>query len=188
VRHGATEACNGRDDNCDGATDEGCAPPGALRVFVTSGAYAGTFALTAGGDALAGADAACAVAASAGGLGGTWHAWLSTSTTPASSRVADEAYYLVDRKTQVCANLADLDDGSIANAITLTESGQVLAGTFVWTGTVATGLADVWTCVDWTDVGNFARYGYNPAVSGDWTAFALGGCSMQNHLYCFEVR
>src|SRR5688572_16359693 len=56
------------------------APPGAKRIFITQATFQGSLA---SGGGLTGGDAACSAAAQAASLGGSWTAWLSTSTVDA---------------------------------------------------------------------------------------------------------
>jgi len=152
-----------------------------VHVFVTSGDSTGNL----GG--LAGADATCTAAATGAGLTGTWTAWLSTSTTDASTRILDGEYQLLDG-TVVATSLADLTDGSLSAAINLDESMASAASGNAWTGTLATGLASTDTCSDWTDGTDASStvIGDTDNTNGGWTELAsTNPCDFQRRLYCF---
>jgi hypothetical protein len=61
------------------------------RTFVTSTLQLGTFGGLAGGDAI------CQARADAATLGGTWRAWLSTSTVDARDRIVGAQYQQLER-------------------------------------------------------------------------------------------
>src|SRR4051812_38795722 len=86
-------------------------------VFVTSIQQNGNL----GG--LAGADAICQTRASFAGLPGTYRAWLSTTAVDAEARFfhSTSPYVLTDGTTVVANNWDDLVDGTLAEAITMTE-------------------------------------------------------------------
>ncbi len=147
------------------------------RVFVTSAGYSGNFGL-------AGADANCQAMADSSGLGGIWTAWLSTSSTPAKSRIGDYRYVLVDTSIVVAENKADLLDGSLQSAINLDEQGSPSSAT-VWTGTLADGSSSPDTCTDWSGAGS-AISGSAASSAAQWTDSAVVGCGGSARLYCFE--
>lgn len=80
------------------------------RVFITSSYYDGNL----GG--LSGADAKCQNAANGANLGGSWKAWLSDSTTSASSRLEhfSGSYKRIDGLI-IANNWTDLTDGPLLN-------------------------------------------------------------------------
>lgn len=158
---------------------------------------------------LAGADAKCQASADAASLGGTFMAWLSTSTTSAADRLvhAGVPYTRVDG-TLIASDWADLTDGALSASILTTESGLPVPIVFpeygrAWTGTNETGVTQTGcagggfgcTCNDWQttldkvytnpglpDFSNFSWTG--PNGGGMWCQKldASGGLG----LYCVE--
>lgn len=152
-------------------------------VFVTSGQYTGDW----GG--VAGADAICQAAGSAGSvtgpLGATWVAWISDSTSDARDRVADSPYYTTNG-TFVVSGMSDLTDGSIAVPIDRDENGNQVTSA-VWTGTRVDGTAHSWHCGDWTGTDPAGgRNGYNGESDASWTEHAAWVCGSTWHIYCFQ--
>ena len=155
------------------------------RVFISSNTTNGNL----GG--LSGADASCQARAAAAHLGGTWKAWLSTSTVNAKDRIPDAEYRLVDRSTIVANNKADLIDGSIDANINKDEFGAVRVPD-AWTGTSGAGtvIANE-ICNDWTSAAISAQ-GWQgkddfPPSSGQWTSYGGVDCDVASlHVYCFE--
>jgi len=161
--------------------------PAKHRVFVTSG----QFGANLGG--LAGADAACQGAATAAALGGTWRAWLSTSSVDAIDHIADVSpWYLIDGTTLAFSSHAQLG-GQPSAPIDQNESGHTYdpavtntSDLVVRTGSVAGRAAE--TCSDWTttSANSDGTYGFLDDPS-TWTAFASGQCNTTNgRLYCFQ--
>jgi len=175
----------------DAPTETGgvCATGACKRVFVSSSSPAATGAF--GG--LAAADAFCQSAANTKQLGGSWKAWLSTSSTSASSRLlhATVPYRLLDGAT-VAANWVGLTSGGLSHAINVTEAGVVLpSGTIleVWTGTTTAGAYSGDTCNGWTDgsATPTAEVGLTSESGAGWTAKYRQFCDRTNiRLYCFE--
>lgn len=180
-------------------------PSGAKRVFVTSLRYPADLR-TAGGQATgrASADAICQTLADASSLGGTFVAWLSTSTSDAIDHVSGVGpWYRMDG-VKVFANHANLGT-TPAVAITVDETLGTPDPYFEsWTGTSLGGhrsplgsRASV-TCNDWTStaitaavegtLGVFGNgYGQDVGHGADWTQFGMGSCGpYARHLYCFE--
>jgi hypothetical protein len=182
-------------------------PVGAKLVFVTRSTFTGNL----GG--VEGADALCMAAAAAGNLPGTFKAWVSANGYDSVARVqrmvnASERltsagpWYLpgVDsngRRIQVFANRAALRAAPL-KPIDRTETLEPApsTGRGVWTGTLATGLADRpfagmsnGTCADWRLSSDDSDQGISGTVfgqAGDWTEFTRRGCSQRQSLYCFE--
>ncbi|MCP3974444.1 MAG: hypothetical protein GY720_08120, partial [bacterium] len=102
-----------------------------LRVFVTSTQQNGNLGGLAGGDAV------CEARATANTLGGTWRAWLSTSTVDAKDRLTEPAgvFTRAVSGTKVADDIADLTDGNIDNAILDDEFGVDGGNSIAWTGT-----------------------------------------------------
>jgi len=152
------------------------------RVFISSTTSNGNL----GG--LAGADATCQSLAEDAGLGGTWIAWLSSSSVHASSRMTDAVYVELDG-TIIANSLADLTDCSIDANITLNESGATVFPAIIFTGTDCDGTNEpVYLCSDWTSASGSGLGGKNdfPPNGGNWTGNAAFGCDLSLHLYCFE--
>jgi hypothetical protein len=152
------------------------------RVFVTSTTYSG---------ALGGLDAAdmyCQSAATAGGLSGTFHAWLSYGASNAIDRTADVGPWYSTADALVFASKADLTGDPLAQI--LDEHGgypQSLAG--AWTGTSSQGTATPDTCEGWTNATGDVAATTGTGFSGDAT---WGGgnaplpCSSQAPLLCLQ--
>lgn len=154
------------------------------RVFVTSTTYNGNL----GG--LAGADAKCQERANAANLGGTWKAWLSDSSTSATTRLyhSEIPYKRLDG-TIIANNWADLTDGSIQNKIMLSENQSFIQTAYSWTGTRANGETDPNdpNCINWTSSTDNGSYGNNYYTDNRWSIGGIGyPCAPLVHLYCFE--
>ena len=166
------------------------ATPDFNRVFVTSTLQSGDL----GG--LAGADAICAARAAAGGLPGTYVAWLSTGSVNAISRLGTaRGFVRIDGKP-FANSAADIVANRIFNPMRINESGAdvssgispgastltVFTGT-LGNGTVATGA----TCDDYTNASGSARRGEVSGGPVSWTARQDSNCSTIRRLYCFQV-
>ena len=158
-------------------------------VFVTGSRYGSNL------DGLYGADQICNEAATNAGLPGSYRAWLSTSLVDAIDRLTPGAgpYELVDGTTVALDN-ADLADGTISAAISLTQSGNPVANPAdVWTGTNPSGTVVSpsdelgYTCMDWAGAGSStAFFGDATADNGAWTYAEILECGESAHLYCFQ--
>lgn len=177
-----------------------------LRVFVSSALYRGDL----GG--LAGADAKCQALAIAAGLGGTFKAWLSDSTTSARSRLSHGTvpYRLVDG-TLIAFDWNDLTTNYVHFPIDKTEKNGapqwVPVGTLcgnagqpplAWTGTDRQGdpVPGDMNCGDWTSAavqhgGVWGRADYYAGPEWTYWCRERGGsspapCAIAAALYCFE--
>ncbi|MET0341542.1 MAG: hypothetical protein ABW252_11125 [Polyangiales bacterium] len=173
-----------------------CADLQTKTIFVTSGTWT-----AAGVAGLAGADAKCAAAATAGGRTGTFKAWLSDNSTSATSRLTHAAvpYVRVDGVV-VADNWADLTDGSLDNAIDKNESGGAapagsvtcsFSGTAnVWTGSYDSGsIFGVRTCTNWTSTAGAPLYGMagsTAATDTNWGFACNAFCNGSGALYCLQ--
>ena len=177
-----------------------------LRVFLSDTQTKGKF----GAGGLSGGDAICQADADASGLGGTWQAYLSDSNTGALARliaqltVAEQALpYKLLTGEQVVNTAADvipcpfLGADCLDSAIDTTSTGATIGASFVWTGTLNTGLSggagDGNHCADWTfESGALGGVcGRSTDVNSDWVFFLSGksiSCSLLLRLYCFEVE
>jgi len=162
------------------------------RVFFTSETdyYTGNL----GG--LAGADAKCTALAAGAGLGGTWKAWVSTSTVNAIDHIDDVgAFYLVDRQTLVFPSKASLTGTPLA-PIDLDQHGNGVGFAYgAWTGTTVGGVYSGQACSDWTDDGSMSQAGRatvaRPATVPPDTTWGgdvadPGPCYTDFGLLCFE--
>lgn len=168
------------------------------RVFITSKDYAASFGGLAGGDAI------CQTVATGASLGGTWAAWLSSTTASAASRLehASVPYQLLDG-TVVASNWAGLVSGTLQNSINRDEnntfvplqisiapvSGLVMTGT-MGDGTTGTTVfcGGSCTCNDWTaTTGSSVLHGQDNETTYYWTTGdGAGTCEIAASLYCIE--
>jgi hypothetical protein len=150
-----------------------------VQVFVTSS--------TSGGDlgGLAGGDAICQERAEAGGLAGTWVAWLSDDDTFAINRIPHGQYRLID-DTLIAVDKGDLTDGFLEAPIDRNEFGEKQDG-FVWTGTKSDGTNDTNepNCSNWTTQTEMSFWGDSNSRSSTWTLHTFEPCSELASLYCF---
>jgi hypothetical protein len=148
-----------------------------VTAFVTSTTYDGDL----GG--AAGADARCQVRAAAGGLAGTYRAWI--TDYPDLSRTSnnwppDPVFELVNG-VQFASSFNALNNGTHSPAFTLDEFGSPASGR-AWTGVQG------FDCNLWTTngAGTLGTSG-NVGSGAGWQA---GGgnqpCNNSYHLYCFE--
>ncbi len=162
----------------------------AKKVFISSQIYNGNMGN------LTGTDSKCQTLANTAGLGNTWKAWASNTSTNAFSRLNQSTlpYILVDNLTKIADNWATLIDGNLDNPILLSETGQNLGTNLrVWTNTKFDGsifsTSSQSTCTNWTlaTPSRIARVGVNSLNSSiDWTDSENNACNTSNHLYCFE--
>lgn len=173
-------------------------PPGAKRVFVSSLRYSADLR-TAGGQAtgLASADYICQNLADAAQIGGTWRAWISTSTTNAIDHITGTGpWYRMDG-AMAFPNRARLGTTPLV-PVSIDEMGGTPDPFYeAWTGTALGGFKaplgsrQSVTCWDWTSTVDSTMVG---GVVGDidangssWTDLATGYCSpFARRLYCFE--
>lgn len=157
------------------------------RVFVTKGKFTGNLGGTAG------ADAKCNSAANAVGLGGTWRAWLSTTTVNAKDTLTDTSpWYKLDRTTVMFPSKTALGAGpsdyvrQFEDGTEFDSDGDRLD---VWTGTSPSGTFMAGTCLDWTsDVAEQSgTTGCDNAIA-EWSTCGISqlSCDSNAHLYCFE--
>ncbi|MDB4944802.1 MAG: hypothetical protein JWP97_4336 [Labilithrix sp.] len=173
-----------------GASSSGSS--GGVKLFFTTRAV---FTGALGG--LSGADAKCDEEARAAGLGGSFRAWLSTSTVAAKTRITGGPWVFRNAETAFHASSAGVspDDFPRYDA----RGGDLLFDPQleVWTGTGDFGLLDAGnaTCLDWTSsaasqLGSFGTLG---SIGVRWTHVAPfandppgRACSQTLRLYCFE--
>jgi hypothetical protein len=162
----------------------------ALRVFVSSKTYDGKL-----GGAL-GADGVCNTLATQAGLGGTWMAWVSDTTTSPGQRFTKSTvpYRRLDGVV-IASSWANLTSSGLSNAIDVTETNASLAAadsnaSKTWTGTTVAGALGTNSCGGFasnasTTTGAVGHCTGTGTVN--WTAaYTTETCSVPNHIYCFE--
>jgi hypothetical protein len=160
-------------------------------VFVSSTTVAGQI-VSGNFRGLQAADDFCNVRAKRGQLPGAYTAWLSTTASPAPSRLVDGSFFRPDGLL-VAADLARLlatASKPLANAISIDESGNaVQAGVRVFTGTNADGTANASNCANWTSLSfnGGALLGLPTATDSQWTASQTASCDGNASLYCIET-
>lgn len=186
------EICNnGLDDDCDfliDTFDPNCSSLW-LRVFITSTTYDPNFGSAAAADAL------CQARAIAASRTGTFRAFVSSSTSSAASRITNapgRPWYLYSTTpARIANNLTDLLDGTIQQAINVTEFGvDVLNPKFAWTGSTTSGTAvPDSTCNDWTTTkaSKKATRGAADKTNYQWVNQVDASCNQQYRLYCFQI-
>lgn len=164
------------------------------KIFLTSTTQNGNF----GG--VSGADSVCAARATAGGLSGTFKAWIAvTSGTddPATTFVHSAVPYKMRDGTTVANDWAGLTSGSILAQINIDESGNTVAGTERRATNVATdgsasfsGSNNSNNCAGWTNGtgGRSARYGSSGATDSTWTdnGATTAACNQSYRLICVQ--
>jgi hypothetical protein len=141
---------------------------------------------------LAGADAECAARAQAGGLPGTYRAWLSSSAATAKSRVGSGGWVRVDGRpfARNIASLAVVGNQVVYYPPRIDELGRETTGeTLVVTGSRAEGAGTGETCGDYTSTSGAIAVGNAIGGSGLWSYAQViaGGCSNSYRLYCFNA-
>lgn len=163
---------------------------GPKRVFVTNNTY-----LPAAIGGLAGADNICQTRANAVSLGGSWKAWLSSSTVSAASRLthSNKPYRMLNN-----VNIANDWNSLVTNQVLLTplnrnENNVAIAASNTWTGTNANGTIAVGTnfCSDWTVTSASPAnvvLGLTSNATSWWTRITnvTQACNIARRLYCFE--
>jgi hypothetical protein len=190
--------CGACGQTCAGTCIAGACP---RRVFVSSQLYSGNLGGVAGGDAK------CQALADAANLGGTYLAWLSTTSAAAPSRFhgALNWAYVLPTGTIIANNLAELLASGPKKQIDITEKmTQGPAGTasfmcavsatgiVVWTDTLDSGVIASGTqvgfddCTGWTSEGADNTFVGDAGTTNAWSAQCQAHCSGMAALYCFE--
>jgi hypothetical protein len=155
------------------------------RVFVSSTPSSANL----GG--VTGADARCQDLANAANLGGSWRAWVSSSTSSPSVRFTKSSvpYRLLD-ETLVAVSWAELTGGSLRHAIDRDEKNVLTTGIEVWTATTSAGAYNGGGCNGFTSGANgapTAAQGVTDQTDGDWTEVYVQFCDRtEPRIYCFE--
>jgi hypothetical protein len=187
---------------CSGGGGGGGGGAQDLKVFVTSTTYNGNL----GG--LAGADAICQARANAGGLSGTYKAWLSTSTTDAYCHIQgyDNAQlpncglaspptaagpWVRTHDGYAFADTIDklVNNGQVYAAIKYDQTGTLQAGEYYFTGTAVNGRATTDNCSNWTSASGSlgGTFGNTDGTTNDWTSFGTPLCNDTHHLLCMQT-
>ncbi len=145
---------------------------------------------------LANADTLCTTDATTNGLGGTWKAWISNSTTNAIDRISDLGpWYRIDKATLITYNKTTLASGTLVNSIDSYPNGTSAGGAVIWTGTATNGTASVLNCADWTLNAESGRtgvrgdFGVANSATSTWTIGAAGTVCSSAAIYsriCIE--
>lgn len=152
------------------------------RVFVTSATHTADFGGLSQGDAI------CQSAAS--GLGGTWKAWLSTSTVSVESRLEHATVpYKLLTGIEVAADWSGLSSGTLEHDINVDEhKNAVSVGTFVFTASSGNGSSLLYDCAGWTSKSSAVNQSGGEVSGTDytWTQAYQTGCNLSEPLYCVE--
>ncbi len=173
------------DEHCIGGyvcTSGACVREARNVVFVTGERYRSWYDFATPAEA----DAICTASATAGGIPGTFTAWLSISTTNARDRLSGRGWVRPDRR-EFADSVADLTSGEIFHPIRIDEFGRdVLSDLLVYTGTLPDGTASSGTCADWrASSGTSAQFGIASAGTDYWTEERISNCGDYRRLYCF---
>ena len=163
-------------------------------VFVTTAAVA-----SGAIGSVAAANTVCQSAATAAGLGGSYKAWIATTTgtdDPNTTFTHSTVPYKDVAGNTIAANWTGLISGTLSHAINTNQTGTTGLSYNVWTNVVATtGAATTSTssttgnCAAWTnstssDKGNF---GLSSSTTSTWSYSSNIACNTAtNHLYCVQ--
>jgi len=166
------------------------ASPG-KKAFLTSVSGNGNLAswASAGGNTgLAAGDAVCQARAAAGGLSGTFRAWLASSTANAVDRLVSNGPWVRIDGVKVADNKADLTDGTLFSAINQDEFGLYYGNYGVWAARYD-GLNTAHNCNEWADgtAAFMGAFGIAAATGTGWASGSGSSCDVTAfHLYCLE--
>ena len=171
--------------------------PTEFTVFVTSTTYQGNFGSPAT------ADGYCDTQAAAGGLSGSYTAWvaegtadeprdrgLSACVTAGSSSMPWHLPSFTDPVggPKVADEWADLTDNSLDDNIDRDELGLTVSST-TWTQLYASGAAYTGydDCSGWSTTSGTGIYGGTASTNSWWSAFVTNGpCTASHNFYCFQ--
>ncbi len=179
----------GNDASIDDAGSDASNPLSHNLVFITSSKVQPGLL-----GSLEGADSYCNERAKAAKLGGTYKAWLSSSSVDAKDRLGNaRGWVRIDGKP-VADRVSDLTSGVLWYPISVDElgfsySGSVLARALTATLDQGTRYAQNSFCGDWTDIGSnqTALVGNATFATYGWTSNSSVGCNEAVQLYCFGV-
>jgi hypothetical protein len=134
--------------------------------------------------------------AAAGGLAGTYKAWLSTATESAKSRLGSASGWARPDGKPVLSLLSDLQSNKVLYPPCVDESNNNLGDAWTRTGTAPNGakLADAQytTCGDYTsavdDASKYMMAGFASSASSGFTANNMIGCSLPTHILCLGIN
>ena len=158
-------------------------------IFVTSTLYDGSL----GG--LAGGDTKCNTQAAAGGLPGTYKAWLSTTAGNDPQTLWTKNFTMPYRlpnaaRTKVADDWSDLTDYTIGAAINVYEDGTgAAASSTVWTNTDEGGYRVGGTnCTNWTTNGAGNGRRGNRTLTSGWSNAGATACATatSSRLFCVQ--
>jgi hypothetical protein len=183
-----------------------------VTVFVTSASGTGNLsqwpdALAVSATGVAAGDAVCQARATAAGLSGTFVAWLSDSTTDAYCHVQGHTGTVALNCGQSSlpvaagpwvrtdgypfANTIDklVKNGQVYTPVRYDETGTLVTNFLYFTGTASSGAATANTCSGWTDNTNSSNttFGSSDGTTYFWTSYSYTGCSVMDHLLCFQT-
>lgn len=132
------------------------------------------------------ADQQCTTEANVSGVQGAFVAWLSTTASPAVSRLADNASWSLVTGGIVFASKAAIAAGPVG-FIDRDATGINVPSAGVWTGTEQSGFAAPANCANWASnaLANIGKRGVND-VAAFWTAQRDESCAELLHVYCFQ--
>jgi hypothetical protein len=157
-------------------------------VFATPSTYPGNL----GG--VAGANAICQAAANAGGLPGTYKAWLSddNGNSPSTTFTQSTVGYVLPNGNQVAPNWSTLILGTLTNQINVTPEGNAATYGAVWSYSLTNGTpyggGAASNCSEWTSSSS-AYTGTTQEISASgWTFYGRDGCQPVAYqgLACFQ--
>lgn len=178
-----TEVTQNGGTSKDGSSGSlGTPATGAKKFFITSQTYDGNL------KAKGGADALCQVAADGAVLGGTFKAYLGTSSLPPANGLAEGGpWYLLQEGGKLgfkaFNNRANLSTTPLVSLDTDERGRDVPYDTTqVWTGVSGD------DCNGWTTNGYAERGGAGRSHTSDdeWRDSGKNACNLKAHLYCVE--
>ena len=164
-------------------------------VFVTSASGPGDLSAwpeaEPGTTGIAAGDSICSGLAADAGLDEpeTYRAWLSDADTDAIDRLFTQGPWVRLDMVPVASSPAGLVSSTRFTAVSLTEQGDYLGNSGVWTGTADDGTAVGDQCSGWTDGTNSvtARTGSAYRSAAGWSSQFTHDCdSSFLRLYCFQ--
>ncbi len=157
----------------------------ARRVFITSSVHLGAM----GG--LFGADSICQARADEAGLGGTFMAYMTSSSTGLERLEHPAVPFVRLDGVRIADDWNDLSDESIQNTLTIAENRQVTGGN-TWTGLQNQGSFDS-DCDEWSFGGHGCLMGQpcggggeSSQIDNHWDGFFVFHCDSAFRLYCVE--
>lgn len=163
-----------------------------MRVFITSTAYRGDLAAAGqAADGLAGGDKLCNRAAQASLKGGTWKAWLSSSSSSSLSRLQDVGPWYQERYdgtvVRTFNNAANLSTAPLVPLV-YDENGANMSGVPYWTGTSTGGGASGDSCNGFMSSSSIYQgtTGTSGPPTAGWTDSSWHYCDGSMRLLCFE--